>query len=408
MSDTYVVNVPAVTDSSYNNQMNILNDTLMRIADSFGGYSGQLSWGAWKAFIDAGLVGKVSPVGSQLTDEWYKDASTHYSAPWDVTHIFPNGDVAIQQHYAIPDGVPFDEPEAIYYADGTETAGAYHIGIGTAYGTGWDTSKHIQITTNVAMAENDQLVIEMGTDANNDPTNGRTWKLYAAGSTTAKDSGTTSDGTGGTSLGSTSTSGAGYTNGRVNAPQRIVYGYGRYSQSAIRQYVISRAGVGGWWSQQNPWDRPPAVAATLRGWATGMTQELYDLLEPVPVVTAINTVEGSAETQETTYDKVFLPSLQEMYITPQLADVEGVDWDFYKDLAEDAGLTGKFAWYNTYPVLIKYRIDSTTSPVYVWLRSCYRGNTHNSWRVNGSGHVSSYNAYSGYRGCPACIIKKSA
>ena len=401
------VNVPTVEDKSFNDQMNLLNETLIRIADGQGGYAG-LSWDAWKRTVDAGLVASVSPVGSQLSDEWYKDANTHYSAPWDVAHIFSNGDVAIKQHFAIPEGVPFDEPEAIYYADGTETAGTYHIGIGFNYGDGWKTTKTIQITTNVDMAEGDQLVINCGTNSANDPTNGRTWNLYAKGSTTSKDTGTTSDGTGGTSLGSTSSSGAGYTNGRVNAPQRIVYGYGRYSQSAIRQYLNSRAAVGAWWSAQNAWDRPPAVAATLRGWATGMTQDLYDLLEPVPVVTAINTVEGSADTTETTNDKVFLPSLQEMYINPQLANVEGEDWDYFKELASEAGLTGKFAQYGTYPILISYRVDSTTSPVPVWLRSAYRGYAHVAWFVGSGGSVGNDSAYHAIRGCPACIIKKSA
>lgn len=401
------VNVPTIEDKSFNDQMCLLNETLMRIADTQGGYQ-QLSWDGWKRAIDAGLVGNISPVGSQLSDEWYKDANTHYSAPWDVVNIYDSGDVAIKQHYAMPDGIPFDEPEALYYANGTEVAGTYHFTIGTSYGTGWDTSKAIQITTNVDMAENDQIVINCGTNNANDPTDGRTWYMYAAGSTTVKDTGTTSNGSGGTLLGGTSTSGVGYTNGHVNAPQRIVYGYGRYSQSAIRQYITSRAAVGGWWVQKNPWDRPPAVAATLRGWAAGMTDELYDLLEPTEVVTAINTVEGSADTTETTYDKIFLPSLQEMYINPQLANVEGEDWEYYKDLAEEIGLPGKFQQYQTYPELITYNVSNTTSPVYVWLRSAYRGSAYDAWVVTNSGYVSGNVAYNALRGCPACIIKKSA
>ena len=97
-----------------------------------------------------------------------------------------------------------------------------------------------------------------------------------------------------------------------------------------------------------------------------------------------------------------------MYINPQLAGVEGVDWDYYKDLAEEAGLTGKFQQGGTYPILITYQAGSTTNPVGVWLRSCYRGYAAYAWRVYSNGNVSNGGyAYSAYRGCPACKILAS-
>ena len=139
----------------------------------------------------------------------------------------------------------------------------------------------------------------------------------------------------------------------------------------------------------------------------GCSEDFLNIIEEVPVVTALNTVEGFTDTTETTYDKIFLPSLQEMYINPQLAGVEGEDWDYYKDLAEEAGLTGKFQQYQTYPILITYQAGSTTSPVYVWLRSASRGYANGAWFVDYAGYVYDYGAYGAFRGCPACKILAS-
>ena len=350
----------------------------------------------------------IYPVGTQLTDVWAESAGgTQYETPWDVVNYDTSGNCYLKWHYAYPTGVPFDEPEAIYYASGTLAAGTYYIGIGADYGTGWSTSKHIQITTHVAMNSGDQIVISLGANNATDPTNGRTWNMYAAGSTTSKDSGTTSNGTSGTSLGSTSATGVGYTSGNVNSPQRAVYGYGRWAQSAVRQWLNSSAAAGSWWSVKNPWDRPPAVAATLRGFLAGFSESFTNILQPVDVVTAINTVEGSASTTETTSDKIFLPSLQEMYITPQLANVEGVDWEYFQQLAINSGLTGKFAQGGTYPLLITYNLANTTSPVYVWLRSASRGYANGAWHVYSSGYVGGTSAGTAFRGCPACKILSS-
>ena len=359
--------------------------------------------------VNAGLASKLYPVGTQILDKWSKAAGgTEYSAPWDVVHHYANGDMALDWHYALPDGVPFDAPEAIYYApSGGLAAGTYHILIGTAYGDGWSTSKAIQFTLTEAMDEGDQLFINCGTNNANDPTNGRAWNVYAQGSTTSKQNGTTSNGTGGTSLGTIGATNAHKTEGNLNAISRVVYGSGRWKESAIRQYLNSSAAAGAWWTPQNGWDRPPAEAATLRGFLAGFSEDFLSVLKTVDVVTALNTQCDYADNTETTQDKIFLPSMTEWYINPQYT--EGEEWDYYKELAEEAGLTGKFQQYQTYEILKKYRVDSTTSAVYVWLRSCYRGSATSAWYVNGSGNVNNYgDACSARRGCPACIIKKSA
>ena len=365
-------------------------------------------WRALKKLIDDDLAPSQYPVGSQFYDTWAKTDQVDLTVPWDVVHYNSAGDMFLKWHYAYPDGVPFDAPEAIFYAgSGGLAAGTYHIPIGIAYGTGWTVGKSIQFTLNSAMDEGDQLFINCGTDNANDPTNGRTWNVYAAGSTVSKDTGTTSNGTSGTSLGTIGNVNAHRTNGQLNAISRVVYGSGRWKESAVRQYLNSAAAANNWWTMQNAWDRPPSVAATMRGFLAGCSAEFLSILEPVEVVTALNTQEGFAEETETTMDRIFLPSLQEMYVTPQLAGVEGEDWDYFKELAAEAGRTGKYAQYGTYPELITYNAGDTSSPVYVWLRSCSRGNATFAWYVYTSGNVSYVSACVAYRGCPACKIKKS-
>ena len=366
-------------------------------------------WHGLKRLVEDKLASHEFPVGSQVIDSWAKDANTTYSAPWDVVHYDTEDNLYLKWHYAIPDGIPFDAPEAIWYADANNilTAGTYNIAIGSNYGSGWITGQSIQFTLTADLAEGDQIFINCGTDQNVNPTNARAWNVYAQGSTTSKQSGTTTNGTDGTNLGIIGNVSAQRTNGLLNAISRVVYGSGRWSESAIRQYLNSTEAVGAWWVPKNGWDRPPSQLSSVRGFLAGMDSSFLEIVEPVPVVTALNTVEGFSDATETTMDRIFLPSLQEMYIQPQLAGVEGVDWDYFKDLASDAGLTGKFQQYGTYPILISYNVSSTTSPVYVWLRSASRSTAYNAWYVNSSGDVSSGNAYNARRGCPACKILSS-
>ena len=364
----------------------------------------------FKKLVRDGMAEGLLPVGTQLFEKWSKAAGgAEYNAPWDIAHYDEDGNAYLNWHFCIPDGVQFDAPEAIYYAgENGLPAGDYYITIGSDYGTGWSRSNAIAFTLTADMAPGDQLYIECGTNNANDPTAGRTWNVYAQGSTTSKQSGTTSNGTTGTSLGTIGATNAQKPEGNLNAISRVVYGSGRWSQSAIRQWLNSTLEASKWWTPQNPWDRPPAQHTQLRGFLAGYAEEFVAAIDPVEVVTALNTVEGYASATETTVDKIFLPSLQEMYINPQLAGVEGVDWDYNKELALEAGLPGKFQTGQTYPILKKYRIDDQSSAATVWLRSCYRGYATSAWVITTSGTVGSSNAYFAFRGCPACKILKIA
>lgn len=374
-----------------------------RVTVSAIGYDRTTKWGGIQYDVDSGAAASKYAIGSEIEDTWGQ-----YTAPWTVVNHYANGNMALQWKFAAPNAVQFDAPEAIYYADENGLpAGTYHINVGTAYGSGWTVNTHIQFTLTRAMEEGDQLFVDCATNNANDPSAGRAWRVYHAGGTTVLESGTTSSGEDGTLLGVIGNVNTHRPNGQLNAISRVVYGYARWSQSGIRQYYNSLATKGNWWTLKNPWDRPPSQHTSLDGFLGGFSEEFLSVLKEVDVVTAINTREWSAVEYETTQDKIFLPSLQEMYITPQLANVEGEDWDYYKTLAAEAGLSGKFAQYGTHEVLKKYNLAAQTSSVTVWLRSCYRGYAANAWYLTGSGNVNLNTALTASRGCPACIIQKS-
>ena len=79
---------------------------------------------------------------------------------------------------------------------------------------------------------------------------------------------------------------------------------------------------------------------------SGFEKEFLDCIQPIKVVTALNTVSDKAVGEtEVTYDTFFLPSLEQMYITPQLAG-EGDVWEYWK---RASGMSTKMQQWQTYP-----------------------------------------------------------
>jgi len=348
---------------------------------------------------------EVMDYGDEIHPEWV-EGTTHYNPAMNLCHesdeLLEDGESIhgcfFEWDKTIPFGVPFDEPEAIYSFDGTEGAGTFNISIGTAYGTGWLTSKVIQFTLDSAPDENDQLVIDCGANYANDPTNNRNWYVYAKGSTTAKQSGTTSNGTSGTNLGTIGNVNAHTPNGKLNAISRVVYGYNRWSQSGLRQWLNSAAAAGSWWTPQNAWDRPPAVAATKAGFLAGYNEDVRRYFKPIKVVTVACDADGNAE--DVTYDKVFLSSLEQMYCVPQFSGKEGSYWEYYKRLL---GRTSPAPTSATYARLIKYALG-TTSAQYCFRRSASRSSAYDVWIVGASGYVGTGGAGYANRCAPSVFI----
>lgn len=362
-------------------------------------------WGRLKDIISTGRAAEVYPVGYEFSDEYIYENGKSCDAPWRVLHHRDNGDVVLQWVYATPRSVIFDEREALYYAPaGGLPAGTYHIGIGTNSGS-WRTEDHIQFTLTENMDAGDQLYVDAKSD---DPTSGVNWYVYAYGSTVVKQSGTTGNGTDGTYLGTTSTENMWYTNGNINSIPRATTGYNRWSQSEVRQWLNSDADAGEWWTPQNPWDRPSERVAQFAGFLAGVDANLKELLSTVAVVTIVNDKEDAAERTEITYDRVFLPSMQEIYAVPIYSNYdEGGDWDYYKNLAKEAGLSGRFNQGVEHAILIKCNAYNTSAHAKWGLRSC-TSSVHSNMTVNGLGRVASVYTVGEFQCSPAIIITKSA
>ena len=366
--------------------------------------------------VQSGEAPSVFGIGDQIMLN-YREGETENVLPWDIVAFgnFEEADgevkpgMVIQSHYAMQ-GVQFDASEAIYIAESAMPAGTYHFTIGTNWGTHCIAGKTYQFTTTQEIPAGGQIMVGRLNQIytwgapDNAPS---TWRVH----TFASNSATTpletnlelTEGTGGTDIGTVASSTKYGTSGTNNL-QRAAYGYNRWSQSANRQFYNSNAAAGAWWTPQNPYDRAPEQLASVQGFMKGFDEEFLNIIKPVKVTTALNTVSDTdLGTSENTYDTFFLPSLEQEYIVPQLAGVEGDFWPYWK---ERLGLTSpqEQGTAGTNPRHIRYAYNAKTSAQFCRLRSAFRGGARSAWHVNATGYASYDTATSAYRGCPACVI----
>ena len=183
--------------------------------------------------------------------------------------------------------------------------------------------------------------------------------------------------------------------------QEVAYGYNRYSYSAVRQYLNSAAPLGAWWKPCDMFDIAPDQLSTIAGFLSGCSESFIQVIKPVGIKTYLNTTQDSEIGEyETVYDKVFLPSLEEMYITPQKAG-EGDVHEYWK---RASGRTEPFAWSTSYPELVHYAVENHTSAQYVRLRSASRNYSSVTWYVYTSGYVTDNGAYYADRFSPLVVL----
>lgn len=371
--------------------------------------------------VRAGEAANVFAYGDQIMLN-YNDGTNDYVLPWDIVHfgdvLLQDGEtvpgMVIQSHYAMQ-ACQFDQNEGFFVIpSGGYGPGTYQFKMGNNWGSNVVKDKIYNFTTTESYAEGDIWQIGKANDEisglpDTAPANWRIRTYKAVGTTPAGLAAspteilTLTEGATGTDLGTLSSSTKYGTSG-LNNMQRSAYGYNRWSQSGIRQFLNSSAAAGGWWTPQNPYDRRPAELASVRGFMAGFDEAFLNIIKPIKVVTALNTVSDvDIGTSEYTYDTFFLPSLEEEYIAPQLADVEGPYWEYWK---RRLGLTSPQAQGSggTNPAHIRYRYDAKTSAVYVRLRSAYRGYANHTWNVYSTGNASNSIATSSNRPAPACVI----
>lgn len=352
--------------------------------------------------IHAGELLEVMDYGDKVSFAW-ADGETNYAPEWNLCHIenaeLEDGESVpvadFEWDKLVPFGTQFSPAQALFESANALPAGTYHFTVANASADSGDNGKTYQFTLSEDLAAGKQIR----------KTNAATASISAPGALKIYENGaateptatlSVTEGDGGTSLGTTDGS------GDLNHFSRINYGHNRWKTSALRQWLNSTAAAGSWWTSQEKWDVMPAYATTKDGFLKGYDASIINHMKVTKIVTGRNTVtdEGGVDI---TYDRVFLSSLEQMYVQPQLSSSvgsEGAYWEYYKRLL---GATSPVAKGQTYTRLIKRKLDNNTAQL-VFRRSAYLGNATVVWFVYSSGGVGSNAAYYGYYCAPACRI----
>ena len=364
-------------------------------------------WDSLAEFANTGLFGEAYGIGDQFVDTWTDTATNQeYTYPFQLNHIddveLSDGETLedrpfLQAHYAHPFGVQFSHQRAFLRCPEGLAAGTYYFTIESAWGSKVSAGDIVCFTTTQAIPAGGRISGCYGA-----PDQAKAnWRIYthSADGKTILETITPTFTASGTDLG---TMKAAARNGNLNSCQEMAYGWNRWKTSAIRQYLNSAAGVGQWWTAQDEWDIAPDQLTTKAGFLSGCPEAFVNALKEVKVTTYPNTVQDDTggNTPDITYDKVFLPSLEEMYINPQKAG-EGEAHEYWK---RRSGMSSVMQQYQTYPNIITYAVENHTSPQSVRLRSAIRGYANFTWAVYSSGLVHNYGASGAHRFSPLVVL----
>ena len=296
----------------------------------------------------------------------------------------------LQLHDCLPSTMQFDAPEALYYAENGLPAGTYNFTIQNSYDTSYGGGKTYQFTLANDVPAKGQLVF--GWAYNTQASAAKITSYASSTSTAAIEQVGVTEGSGGTSLGTTDGNST-----NVNHIHRARYGSNNYKESAIRQFLNSSAVAGSVWTPQTKYDRPPSWNSNTAGFMKDIDSDFLAVLGASPKVVALNTVTDGGGSVTINNDKFFLLSRSEVYGGKENNINEGEPYPYYSNYT-DLSAAGVGDDSNR----IKYR--SGTAQIW-WLRSpnsAYGGNVR---RVGTSGGVyDGYIASYAYGIAPACNI----
>lgn len=349
----------------------------------------EVNWLMMEEYAHGGIFGDLYSYGDQFVDTW-KDtvANVEYAYPWRLNHIgeytLADGEVlkdrpCLQLHYAHPFGVQFSHQRAFLACPDGLSAGTYYFILNYTWGSNVTKGDIVCFTLTQDVPAGGRVSGCYGAPDQNKSA----WRIYShsADGKTVLETVTPTFEANGTYLGSVEYA---TRNGNLNSMQEMAYGWNRWKTSAIRQYLNSAAGVGAWWTAQDEWDIAPDQLTTKAGFLSGCSEAFINAIKPVAVKTFVNTVQdGGSEDFDITHDKVFLPSLEEMYINPQKAG-EGDAHEYWR---RRSGRTSPLPWYQNTPEYVTFAVENHTSPQYVRLRSANRSNAYNAWNVTSTGYV---------------------
>ena len=361
----------------------------------------EMDYNGIKAVVAAGNAPAVFPVGTQLVNTYTAKDGKAYDCPWDVVK---SDDIAegetgttapamvLQMHYASLESIQFSAYQAFYVVQESGlAAGTYNVKMGLDLGINVKNGTTYQFT----LTKNAPAGARLTGFYNASDTAPTNWKVYVykdQQKSELLETCNVSAGDAGMNLGTFLDK----TNGKLNSLDSVTYGDNQWYKSACRQYLNSDAAAGGWWTPQDEWDMKPDQADTVPGFLAGFSDDFKNALSRVKVVTYGNnfTDDGSAVV---TYDKIFLPSLEEVYCSPQVSG-EGTYWPYWK---ERTGAKTTQALWQTYPMRITRDLAQRTVGRNVCLRSANRGGNF-VLGVTHSGYVGGWYSTTTNRCAPAC------
>lgn len=380
-----------LSDDTFAEKMDIMNQFLAAIATGQGGSLKPTSWSDVQALVRKGLASKVFAVGDQLTCQ--RGSTT---LVWDIIGFdidtpadkqFTHS-MTLQLHDCLP-GTQYDAPEALFYCETALAAGTYNFTLLAGYDTTYGGGKTYQFTLTKEVPAGGQITFPWNWNTQASTTKVSTYKSRT--DTAAIETVGVTEGTDGTNLG---TADGKTTN--MNHSHRIRYGSNNWVESAMRQYLNSDKAAGSVWTPQTKFDRPPSWNASTAGFMNGLDADFLAVIGKTTKVTCRNTVTDGGGS-DTTKDKFFLLSRREVFAGDEVSNVtEGEPYPFYSDYSDyTSANTG--ADKNR----IKYRGGS---PQWWWLRTPRTGNGSSVRYVYTDGSLDSNNAYSSGGVAPACNV----
>ena len=379
-----------------------MSSSLGVIARAQTGVVEEMDYNGIKAVVAAGNAPAVFPTGTQLVNTYTSKDGKTYDCPWDVVKAddIAEGEtgttapaMVLQMHYASLEDIQFSAYQAFYVVpEAGLVAGTYNVKMGLDWGTNVKNGTTYQFT----LTKNAPAGARLTGFYNAPDVAPANWKVYVykdQQKSELLETCNVSAGSAGTNLGTFLAK----PNGNLNGLPPVGYGDNRWYKSAYRQYLNSDAAAGGWWTPQDEWDMKPDQADTVPGFLAGFSDDFKNALTRTKVVTYGNTVtdDGSAVV---TYDKIFLPSLQEIYYSPQVSG-EGTYWPYWK---ERTGAKTPQGLWQTYPLRITRDLAQRTVGRNVRLRSAYRGAGGYAFGVGRSGGAGYWGAVIASRCAPAC------
>lgn len=387
----------------------VVGDRLSSIEDYINTVAVPMTWENIQNMIAKGYHKKVFKIGDKLTNTWLDPNASmkEYENPLRINHFqdgleLENGQLIngmwLQTQYAQLKGVQFSHQRALLRCPDGLVPGTYYFTFESNWGNNVKAGDIVCFTTTQQIPVGGRV---SGCHGAPDQTKDK-WKIYthSADGKNIIETITPTFVASGVDLGIQKLNSR---NGNLNSTQEMAYGWNRWKTSAIRQYLNSDKLKGEWWVAQDEWDIAPDQLSQIDGYLKGIDPELLAVIQPVKVTTYANTVNDGG-VADVTYDKVILPSLEQMYIAPQISG-EGEAHQYYKELN---GTDTPYKQYGTFPELITYAIENHASVQYVRLRSAIRGIACYAWHVGVSGYVTSYYASNASRFSPLVFIGASS